>query len=443
MKKIGEVFISHTHADAEIAHALSDVIEGVFGDQLITSYSTKKELDGSIKPGEDWFRWVVERVRAASIAVILLTPSSIQKPWVLWEAGAVYGAGISSNNANPRKVRPLIFKLSGNQVPSPLAGIQVVNGDERSGIEHFLGDLIDDFTPLMKKKHLVNAGKMLGPSVEIYLGKVQKELRDAPMLPTEPAVQEWCERLDKLINENRLSEVGYLHDWLNLTFGRGRDKHPLPLDIRLHRRLGNAYLSAKLPDSAVREFELALELAPRDIFLLRNLGLAYLNSGKKEDAAKVISRIAELDRDAFSHNIECASLKGRLQRESNDLEGAAETYRGALGYNPGSYYLVDVLGQTLLGLGKMEDARGAYRRANEIISHLVERNIWTYATLANASLVLDDEQGAMRYLAEIAARRPELNEIERIDAGLERVRKGLNLDGVVLDRWRVSLRGPL
>jgi hypothetical protein len=92
MEKIGEVFISHTHADAEIAHALSDAIEGVFGDQIITSYSTKKELEGGIKPGEDWFRWIVERVSAANIAVILLTPTSIQKPWVLWEAGAVYGS---------------------------------------------------------------------------------------------------------------------------------------------------------------------------------------------------------------------------------------------------------------------------------------------------------------------------------------------------------------
>ena len=81
--RIGEIFISHTHADRAIADALSAAIKSVFGDLLTTSYSTKKELDGGIKPGEEWFRWIVERVRSADIAVILLTPASTQKPWVL------------------------------------------------------------------------------------------------------------------------------------------------------------------------------------------------------------------------------------------------------------------------------------------------------------------------------------------------------------------------
>ena len=68
---IGEVFISHTHADQDIAHALSEAIETLFGDAVATTYSTKKELDGGIKPGEEWFRWIVERVRSASVAVWL------------------------------------------------------------------------------------------------------------------------------------------------------------------------------------------------------------------------------------------------------------------------------------------------------------------------------------------------------------------------------------
>jgi len=442
MEKIGEVFISHTHADAEIAHALSDAIEGVFGDQIITSYSTKKELEGGIKPGEDWFRWIVQRVSAANIAVILLTPTSIQKPWVLWEAGAVYGAGIASKDANPRKVRPLVFKLSDRQVPSPLAGIQIVKGDERYGIEQFLSDLIDDFQPFMEKKCLVDAGKRLAPTVEVYLNRVQKALHDAPLLPTEAAIQEWCERLDKLSRENRLSEVGYLHDWLNLTFGRDRDeRYPVPIDIRLHRRLGDAYRAAKIYDTAAQEFTLALEFAPRDIFLLRSLGLAYLDGHHQKEAADVINRIAELDKDAFSHNVECAGLKGRLQRECNDFEGAAETYRTALVLNPASYYLLDVLGQTLLGLGKISDAQSIYRRASQILDGLAEQNIWTYATRAVASLVLNDETGAMHYLGKIAALGPAPDDLTRIEGGLERIQKWLNLETTAFERWCVALKG--
>ena len=57
MEKFGEIFISHTHADAEIAHALNNAIEDVFEERLAVEYSTKKE-DGGIKPGEEWFRWI-------------------------------------------------------------------------------------------------------------------------------------------------------------------------------------------------------------------------------------------------------------------------------------------------------------------------------------------------------------------------------------------------
>src|SRR5439155_1945408 len=128
---VGEIFVSHTHADAEIADALSGAVKQLFGDQVVTHYSTNKELEAGIKPGEDWFRWIVERVAKSDIAVILLTPPSAQKPWILWEAGAVIGAGLASPGAERRKVRPLIFKLSASQIPTPFAGIQAVDGDKR------------------------------------------------------------------------------------------------------------------------------------------------------------------------------------------------------------------------------------------------------------------------------------------------------------------------
>jgi len=48
-------------------------------------YSTNKEMQGGINPGEDWFTWIVDRVRESTVALVLLTPASIQKPWILWE----------------------------------------------------------------------------------------------------------------------------------------------------------------------------------------------------------------------------------------------------------------------------------------------------------------------------------------------------------------------
>jgi hypothetical protein len=57
--------------------------------------------------------------------------------------------------------------------------------------------------------------------------------------------------------------------------------------------------------------------------------------------------------------------------------------------------------------------------------------------------MLGDEPRALRHLGEIAALHPSLDDVARIEAGLERVQKGLNLDGAALERWRAVLRGEL
>jgi tetratricopeptide (TPR) repeat protein len=458
MEKIGKVFISHTHSDVGIANALGNAIKGILSDLVDPVYSTNADLEGGIKPGEDWFRWIVNNVIEADVAVILLTPSSVQKPWILWEAGAVYGASMASpkddaSKAQPleRRVRPLVFKLSVDQVPSTFLGIQTVRGDDEAEIKRFFNNLINDFSPRMRHdtNKIVDAGKSLDSSSKKYIQEVQEALKNASSIPTEAAVEEWCERLDGFTSEKRFSEVKHLHDWLNLTFGRGRydetppegwSKAPQPLDIRLHRRLGDAYLAAKEWDYAINEYKLALELAPRDIFFLRSLGKAYLDKGDKDDAKRIIDRIDELDKKAFTHNVECAALKGRLLRNDRKLEDAAQTYRIAFDNNPNSYYLADVYGQTLLELNRIEEARNVYRRARDILSRLSEQNIWSYATMATASIVLNDEGSSLEYLRQIAAKNPSPDEIDTIKGGLRLIQERLKIDSSSLDRWCAALQ---
>jgi len=55
--------------------------------------------------------WIVDEVRHCDFALILLTPASTQKPWIVWEAGAVHGAAATLTEA-PRKVRPLLFQVT-------------------------------------------------------------------------------------------------------------------------------------------------------------------------------------------------------------------------------------------------------------------------------------------------------------------------------------------
>ena len=76
------IFISHTHSDALLAKAIDNADKSLFGGRVEISYSTKKE-EGGIRTGQNWTTWIYNQVKEASVAIVLLTPASIQKPWVL------------------------------------------------------------------------------------------------------------------------------------------------------------------------------------------------------------------------------------------------------------------------------------------------------------------------------------------------------------------------
>ena len=79
-----EIFISLTQDDTGIAEALQNCIKELFGDAIKVNYYTSNELDGGIRHGENWFRWIIDQVKTCDFAFVLITPSSIQGHWVLW-----------------------------------------------------------------------------------------------------------------------------------------------------------------------------------------------------------------------------------------------------------------------------------------------------------------------------------------------------------------------
>src|SRR5205807_768369 len=112
----------------------------------------------------------------------------------------------------------------------------------------------------------------------------------------------------------------------------------IPLDIRIHRRLGELYLSSQDYQAAVVQFELARQLSPRDIFVWRELGRAYIGLKQRDKTSDVILAIEKLDPQAFERNAECAALKGRWLRDQ-DPAAARDVYRKAFQNNSNSYYL--------------------------------------------------------------------------------------------------------
>ncbi len=389
-------------------------------------YSTKRGL-GSIRPGDDWYQWIVKQVHESRVALVLFTPTSIHKPWLYWEAGAVYGSALAEQPSDPRRVRPLLFGLRRSEVPATFPTTQAARGDSPEGIQTILDDLLDEFSEIVPGHVMRDAGRRMPGVIGALLDSVEAALRRAPLAPSEENVQEWCSRLDRLRSDDRLSEVRQIHRWLDVAFGF-ESANPQPIDLRLHRRLGEMYLDIREYVAAAAQLEYARRLMPRDIFVLRALGQALLGARELDDAGTVIEDIARLDPDAFIDSVECAALRGRWLLALGRPDDALSTYEKAFARNPKSYYLADLIGQTRLAVGDSAGARVSYGRALSIIEGLKESNLWVEATAATAALVTDDDAAVRRHLKAVADHEPSQENVETIERGLRRCQESLGLD---------------
>ena len=429
------IFVSHTAADKEIVEAFGEAVEKLLGDQVKLTYSTSPEHGP--RHGDQWLPWIRQQVHDSVFTIVMITPASVRKPWILWEAGAVTGTSIASGNTSSRSVRPVIFRLTPDQVPDPFKDTQFIRGDDYDAMYGVFADWITD---LLKEQPaaIFKVTPRLPSVLQDYLKRINVALDSAPLMPTEAVVQEWTLRLDELRRQNRASEVRNLHEWLNIAFGRKQED--IPLDIRIHRRLGELYLSSQDYQAAVVQFELARQLSPRDIFVWRELGRAYIGLKQREKVSDVILAIEKLDPQAFERNAECAALKGRWLRDQ-DPAAARDVYRKAFQNNATSYYLGDLLGQMQLQLGEKDDARATYGQVLAIINALSEQNLWTQATAANAAIVAGSDSVVVKdKLRQIRTYHPSPEDLRIVEGGLQRVQKALAIDDAIFTEWVAALR---
>lgn len=418
------IFISHTGRDAPIADALSAALRELFGADVVqVKYSTAKELDSGIGHGDDWFRWIVDCVRNCDFAYIVVTPNSVSKPWILWEAGAVYGAAAAMDDSGLRKVLPVVYQLSSSQIPSPIrdSKAQLLHGDEEADLDRLFRNVYDK-TDLStdRQQHFWTR---LPAVVTECLAATNEAMLNAPLLPSNVVIEEWRIRLDEVLAENRQSEVDQFHDWMDIAFGRRRDGELQPLDLRIHSRLADIYLAARNHERAIVQLKLAQVLAPRDIYILRRLGKAYLDAGRREEARKIIDRIEQLDPDATVRSAECAALAGRWYREERQYRRAIDVFANALSRDSDSYYLANLLAEASLEDDDHEEAGRAFRQATDIIDRLREPNMWAFATAANAAFFIGDDERAGTYVDRLMSlkKAPTADELQTIEQGLQRI----------------------
>ena len=88
----------------------------------------------AIYAGEDWMKRILDELESTEILVSLLSPTSIERPWINFEAGAAW--------MNRKVVIPVCIRgLSIGTLPKPYSSLQAIELDSFSGAYYLVSSI--------------------------------------------------------------------------------------------------------------------------------------------------------------------------------------------------------------------------------------------------------------------------------------------------------------
>lgn len=85
------IFVSHDHRDAKLAEAFANLLTDASGGFLKSFRSSDRKGGAGIEFGREWYGEIMDKINDATDVVALLTQHSIDRPWILCEAGVAKG----------------------------------------------------------------------------------------------------------------------------------------------------------------------------------------------------------------------------------------------------------------------------------------------------------------------------------------------------------------
>lgn len=132
------MFLSHDHQDDELARVVARVISRITLMQLEVWFSSDESAVGGIRPGRLWIEEIRSQLKQSKAIIILITPMSVNRPWILFEGG--FGAAIPDCD-----VIPLCVGMSTNDVPFPLAMYQCYQLADYESLKNFISKLLQRY----------------------------------------------------------------------------------------------------------------------------------------------------------------------------------------------------------------------------------------------------------------------------------------------------------
>ncbi|MEM6279474.1 MAG: toll/interleukin-1 receptor domain-containing protein [Verrucomicrobiota bacterium] len=134
-----KLFISHASSDGAFAQVLQTEIEKVFADG-ISVFCTSSP--GAIGASKDWLTAIEDKLESCQAIIVIVTPLSIERPWIWFEVGASWLRAKSGDTA----IYPLCApEIDFGQLPSPLDRLQALSMGKAIDLKLLFEGLIQQF----------------------------------------------------------------------------------------------------------------------------------------------------------------------------------------------------------------------------------------------------------------------------------------------------------
>ena len=133
------VFLSHAVTDEPIAKVIHGEIRRIFANGVEVFASS---VPGVVRPGKDWLREIRDNLNAATAVIVIITPVSINRPWVWFEVGASW----SRMEAGEGVILPLcVPEIDKASLPEPLGRLQAMSLGKAAETKAVFQALVDQF----------------------------------------------------------------------------------------------------------------------------------------------------------------------------------------------------------------------------------------------------------------------------------------------------------
>ncbi len=134
-----QLFISHASSDGDFANAVKQGLEKVFANGLEVFCTSSP---GAIAAGSDWLNEIETRLATTQAVIPIITPVSIERPWLWFEVGATWNNGRAGNC----RIYPLCApEIELANLPSPLDRLQALSMGRAQDLKMLFEALINQF----------------------------------------------------------------------------------------------------------------------------------------------------------------------------------------------------------------------------------------------------------------------------------------------------------